>query len=258
MHPVPRNNLWPGAKNAPSSLKAERCDVELGKAWKRAGVKVADLLIATEYFLTFASCHLELAHSDGRPAHAMRPVSDGAKVTPGYVERVEARKRDLAIGAIHLLHRSNTSPLAVVIGVGDGPPVIGSGPLSADMFKVIDGEWVLVPKDIMKRRPDNSFVSVGRGGGTVKVRGGVLMSTNTVEVQLEHGGDVAACCITEPVHVEGGASVVLELRAGDQWSLRNSLQQASFLRMPVLFVCKMPRNESTGELSLGLSVFPKP
>ena len=29
------------------AAQAERCDVELGKAWKRAGVKVADLLIAT-------------------------------------------------------------------------------------------------------------------------------------------------------------------------------------------------------------------
>ncbi|CAJ1428842.1 unnamed protein product, partial [Effrenium voratum] len=254
--PSQLNNLWPGAKNAPSSLKvlfswAERCDVELGKAWKRAGVKVADLLIATEYFLTFASCHLELAHSDGRPAHAMRSVSDGAKV---FLLDEDFRPRPPS--AEELTGLLGVAGPQVTPGyverVGDGPPVIGSGPLSADMFKVIDGEWVLVPKDIMKRRPDNSFVSVGRGGGTVKVRGGVLMSTNTVEVQLEHGGDVAACCITEPVHVEGGASVVLELRAGDQWSLRNSLQQASFLRMPVLFVCKMPRNESTGKVQKSL------
>ena len=29
-------------------LQAERCDVELGELWKSAGVKMADLLIATE------------------------------------------------------------------------------------------------------------------------------------------------------------------------------------------------------------------
>eukprot|EP00435_Cladocopium_sp_Y103_P054863 s86_g18.t1 len=249
-----RNNLWPAAKNIPSSLRvlfswAERCDVELGRAWLAQGVKMADLLIATEYFLTFASCNLELAKgSDGRVSHAMRPLGGaqvfildeslkplpdspeeftgllgvaGPQVTPGYVERL------------------------------DGRALIGAGPLSEDMFKVINGEWVLVPKDIIKKRPDNSIVSIGRGGGTVKVRGGVLMATNVAELQLTTGA-VSACCITEPVHVEGGASVVLELQRGDPWGLRKSLQDASFLRMPILYTCTMPRNESTGKVQKAL------
>ncbi|CAL1125864.1 unnamed protein product [Cladocopium goreaui] len=110
---------------------------------------------------------------------------------------------------------------------------------------------VLVPKDIIKKRPDNSIVSIGRGGGTVKVRGGVLMATNVAELQLTRGA-VSACCITEPVHVEGGASVVLELQRGDRWGLRKSLQDASFLRMPILYTCTMPRNESTGKVQKAL------
>lgn len=252
--PSQLNNLWPAAKNIPSSLRvvfswAERCDVELGRAWLAQGVKMADLLIATEYFLTFASCNLELAKgSDGRVSHAMRPLGKaqvfildeslkplpdspeeftgllgvaGPQVTPGYVERL------------------------------DGRALIGAGPLSEDMFKVINGEWVLVPKDIIKKRPDNSIVSIGRGGGTVKVRGGVLMATNVAELRLTRGA-VSACCITEPVHVEGGASVVLELQRGDRWGLRKSLQDASFLRMPILYTCTMPRNESTGKVQKAL------
>eukprot|EP00913_Durusdinium_trenchii_P001209 g1112.t1 len=147
----------------------------------------------------------------------------GPQVTPGYVERLAP----------------------------DGPALIGAGPLSQDMFKVIDGEWVLVPKDIIKMRPDNSIVSIGRGGGTVKVRGGVLMATNVAELQLTAGA-VSACCITEPLHVEGGASVVLELQPGNPQGLRKSLQDASFLRMPILYTCKMPRNESTGKVQKSL------
>ena len=254
--PSQLNNLWPGGKNAPASLKvvfswAERLDVDLGRTWLQSGVKMADLLIATEYFLTLASCNLELAEgSDGRISHAMRPLGEakvfilddnlkpmaesseeiagllgvaGPQVTPGYVER----------------------------GL-DGRSLIGAGPLSQDMFKVIEGEWVLVPKDIIKKFPDNSIVSIGRGGGTVKVKGGVLMATNVAELQLTTAS-VSACCITEPVHVEGGASVVLELQQnGDPWSLRKSLQDASFLRMPILYTCSMPRNESTGKVQKAL------
>ncbi|CAE7722470.1 pyiS [Symbiodinium sp. CCMP2592] len=136
--PSQLSNLWPGAKNFPPCLRvifswAERCDVELGAMWKAAGVRMADLLIATEFFLTFASCNLETATSDGRCAHVMRPLgrakvylldesfapieaSDGEvsgllgvagpQVTPGYVERLD-----------------------------DGSVTIGSGPLSQDMFK---------------------------------------------------------------------------------------------------------------------------
>lgn len=70
-----------------------------------------------------------------------------------------------------------------------------------------------MPKDIIKKQPDGAIVSVGRGGGTVKVKGGVLVATGVAELQLTRG-DVSACCITEPVHVEGGASVVLAPRWG--------------------------------------------
>jgi len=253
--PSQLSNLWPGAKNFPPCLRvifswAERCDVELGAMWKAAGVRMADLLIATEFFLTFASCNLETATSDGRCAHVMRPLgrakvylldesfapieetSDGEvsgllgvagpQVTPGYVERLD-----------------------------DGSVTIGSGPLSQDMFKVIDGDWVAVPKDIMKKQGDR-YISVGRGGGTVKVKGGVLMATNVAEVKLENGGAVASACVTDPLHVEGGSTVVLELRERDAWTLRDSLQQASFLRLPVLFTRKMLRNASTGKVQRSL------
>jgi len=146
----------------------------------------------------------------------------GPQVTPGYVERLD-----------------------------DGSVTIGSGPLSQDMFKVINGEWVAVPKDIMKRKAGR-YISVGRGGGTVKVRGGVLMATNVAEVKLEQGGAVASACITDPLHVEGGSTVVLELRERDAWTLRDSLQQASFLRLPILYTRKMMRNASTGKVQRSL------
>ena len=61
------------------------------------------------------------------------------------------------------------------------------------------------------------------------------MATNVAEVKLENGGAVASACITDPLQVEGGSTVVLELRERDAWTLRDSLQQASFLRLPVLF-----------------------
>ena len=51
---------------------------------------------------------------------------------------------------------------------------IGTGTLSTDGFRWINGVWVAVPKDIVKRRRDGSFLSIGRGGGMVKVKGGVL------------------------------------------------------------------------------------
>merc|ERR1719215_1059772 len=83
--PSQLQNLWPGANNAPSTLRvifswAERCDVDLGQAWKRRGVCMADLLIASEFWLSLASCNLEVARGDdGRAAHAMRAI-EGAEV----------------------------------------------------------------------------------------------------------------------------------------------------------------------------------
>lgn len=254
--PSQLRNMWPGAKNIPSTLQvvfswAERCDLELGQSWKKAGVKIADLLIATEYFLTFASANLEVARSDdGRAAHAMRPLG-GAMV---YLLNDELKPISTDSG-------SEVTGLVGIAGpqvapgyaelLSDGRVTIGCGPLSKDTFKVIDGQVVLVPKDIMKRRPDGSFISIGRGGGTIKLKGGVLIATNVAELQLQKGPIVAAC-ITDPLHVEGGSSVVLEIRCQDIWSLRDSLQQASFLRMPILFTRQMPRNSSTGKVQKAL------
>merc|ERR1711871_1844857 len=102
-----------------------------------------------------------------------------------------------------------------------------------------------------RKRPDQSLLSVGRAGGTVKVKGGVLMATNIVEIELQQG-PIAAACITDPVHVEGGSCVVLEINWQDAWSLRDSLQRASFLRMPILYMCNIPRNASTGKVQKAL------
>jgi hypothetical protein len=146
----------------------------------------------------------------------------GPQVSPGYVERLE-----------------------------DGRTVIGAGEKSIDAFKWINGEWTIVPKDIVKKRSDGSFLSVGRGGGLVKLKGGVLVATNVVEMDLQQRS-IAAACITDPVHVQGGSCAVLEINWVDEWSLRDSLQQASFLRMPILYKCQMPRNQSTGKVQKSL------
>mmetsp|Transcript_78171 Transcript_78171/g.121958 ORF Transcript_78171/g.121958 Transcript_78171/m.121958 type:complete len:1461 (+) Transcript_78171:78-4460(+) len=261
--PSQLQNLWPGAKNTPETLRviiswAERCDVDLGLAWKRAGVKMADLLIATEFWLSLASRNLEAVKGeDGRAAHAMR-VIPGAKVvvlddkdelmdvpqtSPYQTGSVDA-KGMLGISG------PQVSPGYVEL-LDDGRIVIGSGEKSMDAFKWINGEWTIVPKDIVKKRSDGSFLSVGRGGGLVKLKGGVLVATNVVEQDLQQRA-IAAACITDPVHVQGGSCVALEINWVDEWSLRDSLQQASFLRMPILYKCQMPRNQSTGKVQKSL------
>eukprot|EP00971_Amphidinium_carterae_P049742 980555-Amphidinium_carterae.1 len=62
--PSQLHNLFPGALNIPTGLRvvlcwAERCDVALGEAWEIRGVKMADLLIASEYWLSLASANME-------------------------------------------------------------------------------------------------------------------------------------------------------------------------------------------------------
>eukprot|EP00930_Biecheleria_cincta_P045226 TRINITY_DN31177_c0_g1_i1.p1 TRINITY_DN31177_c0_g1~~TRINITY_DN31177_c0_g1_i1.p1 ORF type:complete len:1417 (+),score=245.79 TRINITY_DN31177_c0_g1_i1:108-4358(+) len=254
--PSQLRNMWPGAKNIPSTLQvvfswAERCDLELGQSWKKAGVKIADLLIATEYFLTFASANLEVARSDdGRAAHAMRCLG-GAIVylLDDELKPISTESDSEVTGLVGIAGPQVAPGYAELIS--DGRVTIGCGPLSKEAFKVIDGQLVLVPRDIMKRRPDGSFISIGRGGGTIKLKGGVLIATNVAELQLQKGPIVSAC-ITDPLHVEGGSSVVLEMKSQDVWSLRDSLQQASFLRMPILFTRQMPRNPSTGKVQKAL------
>lgn len=254
--PSQLQNLWPGARNIPSTLRlifswAERCDVELGQAWKRAGVKITDLLIATEFWLSLASPNLEVARmGDGRAAHAMRPVA-GAQifVLGDNMEPLDAGS-DSEVTGMMGIGGPQVSPGYAELS-SDGTTLIGAGEMSKDVFKVINGQWVVVPKDIVKKRPDGSFVSVGRGGGLVKVKGGVLMATGVVEMDLQQRS-IAAACITDPVHVEGGSCVVLEINWQDVWSFCESLQQASFLRMPVLYVCQMPRNASTGKVQKAL------
>lgn len=254
--PSQLQNLWPGANNAPTTLRvifswAERCDVDLGQTWKNKGVKMADLLIASEFWLTLASCNLELARgSDGRAAHAMRALQGAnVHVLDDTLRFLEDREDGELTGMIGI-GGPQVSP-GYAERIQSGLTVIGSGELSRDGFKFINGEWIIVPKDIVKKRSDGSYLSVGRGGGTVKVRGGVLVATNVVENQLLKGPIVAAC-ITDPLHVEGGSCVVLQSEWRDAWSLRESLQEASFLRMPILFVCEMPRNQSTGKVQKAL------
>merc|ERR1719362_788439 len=250
--PSQLQNLWPGAVNIPKSLRvvfvwAERCDVELGEAWKRTGVRMVDLLIASEYWLSLASCNLEVAHgTDGRAAHAMRRVGNAAVST---LDDSLAVVQDTTAGEVTgllTISGPQVSPGYVELNV-DGVAEVGAGEQSRDTFKWVEGQWSVVPKDLVKQRRDRSFVMIGRAGGTIKVRGGVLMATNAVELQLQHG-PVTAACITDPIHVQGGSNVVLELRPQDEWSFKHSLQRASFLRMPVLYVCDMPRNASTGKV----------
>mmetsp|Transcript_39749 Transcript_39749/g.78599 ORF Transcript_39749/g.78599 Transcript_39749/m.78599 type:complete len:1454 (-) Transcript_39749:105-4466(-) len=250
--PSQLQNLWPDAKNIPKSLKvvfvwAERCDVELGEAWKRTGVRMADLLIASEYWLSLASCNLEVAHgSDGRSAHATRAVGHAAVSTLDDGLGVLQDTTGNEVTGLLAISGPQVSPGYVELNA-DGVAEVGSGEQSRETFKWVEGQWAVVPKDIVKRRPDQSFVMIGRAGGTIKVRGGVLMATNAVELQLQHG-PVTAACITDPIHVQGGSCVVLELRPQSEWSFKHSLQRASFLRMPVLYVCDMPRNASTGKV----------
>lgn len=254
--PSQLQNLWPGARKVPSSLRAvfswaERCEVELGEAWKRSGVKMADLLIASEFWLSLASCNLEVVRGeDGRAAHAMRAV-EGAKVfvLDGEMKPLE-NEDDMDVSGMLGISGPQVSPGYAEL-LEDGTAAIGAGPLSKDVFRDVEGHWTVVPKDLVKRQPDQSLLSIGRGGGTVKVKGGVLMATNVAELELQKGA-ITAACITDPVHVEGGSCVVLEMNWQDVWSMRDSLQQASFLRMPILYVCKMPRNDSTGKVQKAL------
>jgi hypothetical protein len=254
--PSQLQNLWPGARNIPKTLRvifswAERCDVELGRSWKKAGVKMVDLLIASEFWLSLASCNLEVATGeDGRVAHVMRAV-EGATI---HVLDKEYKTQG----------SGNGGEVSGMLGIG-GPQVspgyaekldsgitaIGAGEQSRDTFKRVDGQCVVVPKDLVRKRADHSFLSMGRGGGTVKIKGGVLMATNIVELDLQKDS-IAAACITDPLHVEGGSCCVLEIDWKDVWSLRDCLVKTSFLRMPVLFVCIMKRNSSTGKVQKAL------
>lgn len=254
--PSQLNTLFPGAKNIPETLRvvfcwAERCDVELGKLWKKAGIKMADLLIASEFFLSLASFNLEaIEGDDGRAAHVMRAVQ-GTKVfvLDQNLMPLSAEPGAEIVGMLGL-SGPQVSP-GYAEPDGTGRTVIGSGEQSRDAFKIVNGEWTVVPKDLVRKRPDQSLLSIGRAGGTVKVKGGVLMATNVVEIQLQRDS-IAAACITDPVHVEGGSCVVLEINWQNAWSLRDSLQQASFLRMPILYMCDLPRNQSTGKVQKAL------
>ncbi|CAK0849640.1 unnamed protein product [Prorocentrum cordatum] len=254
--PSQLQNLWPGANNIPKTLRvvfswAERCDVDLGDAWKRKGVKMVDLLIASEFWLSLASCNMEAVRGeDGRAAHAMRAL-DGPKVLVlgEDLKPLEAQPGGDVSGLLGIGGASVSPGYAELLD--DGTTAVGAGPLSKDTFKVVDGELAVVPKDLVKKRADNSFLSIGRGGGTVKVKGGVLMATNVVELQLQRGS-IAAACITDPVHVGEGSSVVLQINWQDAWSLRDCFQQVSFLRMPTLFTLEMPRNQSTGKVQKAL------
>eukprot|EP00928_Gymnodinium_smaydae_P005193 TRINITY_DN11785_c0_g2_i1.p1 TRINITY_DN11785_c0_g2~~TRINITY_DN11785_c0_g2_i1.p1 ORF type:complete len:1479 (-),score=258.43 TRINITY_DN11785_c0_g2_i1:130-4020(-) len=256
--PSQLQNLWPGAKNVPKTLRvvfswAERCDVELGQAWKRSGVKMADLLIASEYWLTLGSCNLEVAReADGRAAHVMRPVA-GARVVVLGDDGLEVQTPadgDGEVSGLLAIGGPQVSPGYAELNA-DGIAVIGSGELSRDTFRALGDEWLVVPKDLVRRRVDGGILSIGRAGGTVKLKGGVLVATNVAELELQQRS-VAAACITDPVHVEGGSCVVLEMNWQDKWSLKECFQQASFLRMPILFMCEMPRNPSTGKVQKAL------
>mmetsp|Transcript_60797 Transcript_60797/g.112803 ORF Transcript_60797/g.112803 Transcript_60797/m.112803 type:complete len:1471 (-) Transcript_60797:43-4455(-) len=245
--PSQLQNLFPGAQNIPSSLRAvlcwaERCDVALGEAWKRKGVKMADLLIASEFWLSLASANMEVCHgADGKAAHVMRAISGSSIVVlnDDMTSESDSDQGLLAVGG------PQVSPGYVELV--DGKACIGSGPLTRDTFKSIAGDWVCVPKDLVKRQPDGGLLNMGRAGGLIKVRGGVLMSTNVAESQLMQRS-IAAACITDPVHVEGGQLLALQLARQHRYSLRESLQQAAFLRLPVVFMRSVPRNVSTGKV----------
>eukprot|EP00971_Amphidinium_carterae_P266789 5292026-Amphidinium_carterae.1 len=77
------------------------------------------------------------------------------------------------------------------------------------------------------------------------------MSTNVAETQLMQQS-IAAACITDPVHIEGGQLLALQLARRHQHSLKESLQQASFLRLPTVFMRTLPRNASTGKVQKAL------
>jgi hypothetical protein len=145
---------------------------------------MVDLLIASEFWLSLASCNLEVATGeDGRVAHVMRAV-EGATI---HVLDKEYKTQG----------SGNGGEVSGMLGIG-GPQVspgyaekldsgitaIGAGEQSRDTFKRVYGQCVVVPKDLVRKRADHSFLSMGRGGGTVKIKGGVLMATNIVELDL--------------------------------------------------------------------------
>lgn len=219
--PSQLQSFWPGARGRPKSLRgvvswAEKCDVELGQQWLRSGVKMVDLLIASEFWLTLEAVNLPVVRDGGRAAHAMRALP-GARVMVLDEQLQPKEAKDGEVTGLIGISGPQVSP-----GYAErheGRTTIGSGPMSKDTFKIVDKQVTVVPKDLVRRHPDGTFLSIGRAGGTVKVKGGVLMATNVVELQLQQRS-IKAACITEPLHLEGGAAVVLELDWQNAWSLR--------------------------------------
>lgn len=214
---------------------------------------MADLLIASEYFLSFASLNMEAARGeDGRAAHVMRAVG-GTKVLllDDHFEPIPHNAGTDVTGMI-AIGGPQVSP-GYAEHMPSGVVAIGAGPRSQEGFKKINGEMYVVPKDLVRLRSDGSFFAVGRAGGTIKVKGGVLMATNVVEMQLEQDASINAACVTEPMHVEGGSTLLMQLEWQSQRTLRDAFQKASFLRMPIRLVCSMARNASTGKVQRALA-----
>ncbi|CAK9060139.1 unnamed protein product [Durusdinium trenchii] len=195
---------WPGVKARPSSLRllvtwAERTPPKLAREWK-SEIPVIELLIASEYWLSFFSECFVWTDVDGVERHVLHPLpqldfkllkEDGSEAAPG-----ESGELFLSGSTVFAGYVEETGAVWGFERVALIIDALGSQ-ISESFFQQVDGRRYFRTRDRLKRLPSSglpAFVYMGRADSLLKI-GGAWRDMEAVEATVSALPQIAACAI---------------------------------------------------------------
>lgn len=189
--PSQLRGAWPGGpKTRPPNLRvliawADKMPVKLAQQWKEH-VQIFELLIASEYWLTFYSnCATWQDPTDGTEKHILRalPGLDMQLLTEDGVAALDGQ-----VGELHLTG-ATVSPGYV------GPDRrVGTGAENENAFTEIEGSRFYRSRDRLRRLHGGGYVYMGRAG-TLAKRGGAWIDLEAIEAAVASVPGVSSAAV---------------------------------------------------------------
>eukprot|EP00929_Paragymnodinium_shiwhaense_P088060 TRINITY_DN4826_c0_g2_i4.p1 TRINITY_DN4826_c0_g2~~TRINITY_DN4826_c0_g2_i4.p1 ORF type:complete len:1533 (-),score=336.30 TRINITY_DN4826_c0_g2_i4:810-5408(-) len=171
--PSQLRGAWPdGPSSAPRCVRvlivwADKCPVDLARAWRNSGIKVVDLLIASEYWLAlFSHCQVYSDGDGGGERHVYRalPSLDARFLVED--DDVPGGLRDAKVGEVGEMHLYGPT-----VSPGYISPV---GTVDLDVFDAVrcfEGKRYLRTRDKLLLLPHGGLVYSGRADNLLKHAG---------------------------------------------------------------------------------------
>eukprot|EP00928_Gymnodinium_smaydae_P007822 TRINITY_DN1279_c0_g4_i1.p1 TRINITY_DN1279_c0_g4~~TRINITY_DN1279_c0_g4_i1.p1 ORF type:complete len:1547 (-),score=373.59 TRINITY_DN1279_c0_g4_i1:258-4394(-) len=237
--PSQLRGAWPGGPaTAPAQLRvlimwADKCPVELSRTWRQGGLKMVDLLIASEYWLAlYSDCSVHCDES-GVEKHIYRPLPDLECLFLVEDESVGGGLRAALPGEAGEMYLFGPTTSPGYVYRDESNSSVARISLSAyGAQRSINGKMYLRTRDVLRMLPDGGLVYHGRADSMMKHGGQWVDVDSLQDAAMAVPGVAHAALLAGSSGVDAFVVLAADSSACDTEALSES--RAKRPRVPVL------------------------